>query len=177
MKFDINNPAFLQAGGNQYSERKIMMIFSSEENTFRITTEDNSDVIVECYQDGELITKSVTPTFSGNSFSSDIATPIVFKGKIQSIASVLQDSFAMLESLGIYRMDTLESVALGEETPLLNEVTIQGSYPYEVQTGLGSAMSLYTGGDGVLICKGSEASNLETLIEDAIDSGWTVEYQ
>lgn len=177
MKFDINNPAFLQSGGNQYFERRIMMIFSSEENTFRITTEDNSDVIVESYQDGELITQSVTPKSGGNSFSSDIATPIIFKGKIQNIATVSQDSFAMLEILEIYRMDTLESVNLGEETSLLNEITIQGSYPYEVQTGLGSAMTSYTGGDGVLICKGSEASNLETLIEDAIDSGWTVEYQ
>lgn len=177
MKFDINNPAFLQSGGNQHFERKIVMLFLSEENRFMITTEDNSDVIVEYYRDGELKTQSVTPIIGGNLFFSDIDTPIIFKGRIQSISSVSQDSFAMLKSLRIYRMYTLESVDLGEVTTLLDEIIIQGSYPYEVQTGIGSAMSADLGESGVLICKGQEASNLETLIEDAIDRGWTVEYQ
>lgn len=177
MKFDINNPAFLQSGGNQHFDRKIVMLFSSEENKFRITTEDNSDVIVEYYRDGEPQTNSVTPVFGGNTFFSDIATPIIFKGKIKSINAVSQNSFEMLESLGIYRMGTLSEVNLGEETKLLNEITIQGSYPYDVQMGIGGAMSADPEIDGVLICKGSEASNLETLIEKAIDCGWTVEYQ
>lgn len=175
MKFDINNPAFLQAAGSVSIESSIVASFTDAGGTFQMNRGTGGTVFVTRTLDGELTTYSDDIDITGNLVvSADPQTDVTVRGDITSLTDEKDDGiYSTLEYLDISKCRTLESLNLGSDLQVLGIIKARATSVY-VADGIAAAI-ITSQVDGVVYLKqGDEYNNV--VLTAAQNSGWEVRY-
>lgn len=175
MKFDINNPAFLQSACSSPSLPTIVARSSAESAEFEINMGESTTILVTRTQNGVLSTFSEETSNSGYiRVLCDPNTDIIISGDLISLSDTNDNDFyESLVYLDISKCKTLTEFSLGSGTTQL--MTIRANVTNDdIALGLESALdnSLNT---GVLYLKSGSSFN-QQVSDVAEGKGWSVEY-
>lgn len=176
MKFDINNPAFLQAAGSISTESSIVARFTTSEANFQINRGTGGTVFITRTLGGELTTYSDDiDTATGDLLvSADPQTDVTVRGDIISLTDLKEDGiYINLKYLDISKCRNLASLVLGDDLQSLGEIKARAT-SMDVAIGISQAIAA-SQVDGVVYLKqGDEYNNM--VLTAVQDYGWEVRY-
>lgn len=175
MKFDINNPAFLQSAGSVSAASSIVVRYAEPEFTIEINRGTGGTVVVTKTVDGATNTQSIEIDSSGEVFiAADQGTNVTITGDITSLTDATVEGYYIgLEYLDISKCRSMTLLSLGDDLRELGEIKMRAT-SLDVATGIASAIR-DSGADGVVYLKqGDEYNN--TVLTAAQNSGWEVRY-
>ena len=175
MKFDINNPAFLQAAGSVSTESSIVARFIISEGDFQINKGIGGTVFVTRTLDGELSTYfDDIDTTGALAVSADVQTDITVRGDIISLTDEKEDGiYANLKYLDISKCRNLASLVLGNDLQGLGEIKARAT-SMNVAIGISQAIAASQVGGVVYLKQGDEYNDM--VLTAAQDQDWEVRY-
>lgn len=180
MKFDINNPAFLQAAGSVSTESSIVARFASIEAGFQINRGTGGTVFITRTLDGELTTYSedIDAVSGSVGVNADPQTDITVRGDIISLTDKKDDGiYSNLQYLDISKCRGLEELELGGDLQSLAEIKARAT-SMSVADGIAAAITEATidpSIDSVVYLKQGDEFN-SIVLTAAQNSGWEVRY-
>lgn len=175
MKFDINNPAFLQAVGSVSAASSIVVRFASPEFRLEINRGTGGTVFVTRTLNGETSTYPSEIDSSGNiSITADSQTNVTIIGDITSLTDATVDGYYIeLEYLDISKCRSLASISLGDDLRELGEIKTRAT-SMDVAYGIATIIR-DSPADGVVYLKQGDEYN-DSVLTAARNSGWEVRY-
>lgn len=180
MKFDINNPAFLQAAGSISTESSIVARFTTSEAIFQINRGTGGTVFITRTLGGELTTYSDDiDTATGELLvSADPQTDVTIRGDIISLTDLKEDGiYINLKYLDISKCRNLASLVLGNDLESLGEIKARAT-SMSVADGIAAAITKATTDpsiDSVVYLKQGDEFN-SIVLTAAQNMGWEVRY-
>ena len=175
MKFDINNPAFLQAAGSVSTESSIVARFATSEANFQINRGTGGIMFITRTLRGELTTSSEDiDTLTGELFvSADPQTDVTVRGDIISLTDLKDDGiYINLKYLDISKCRSLEDLELGILESLA-EIKARAT-SIRLADGIAGAITNSVVDGVVYLKQGDEYNNV--VLTAAQNSGWEVRY-
>lgn len=176
MKFNINNPAFLQDAGSVSTESSIVARFTTNEASFQINRGTGGTVFVTRTLGGELTTYSDDiDTASGELIvSADAGTDVTVRGDIISLTDEKGDGiYTDLKYLDISKCRSLEVLNLGDYLPTLGEIKTRAT-SMDVAGGIATAIASSQVEGIVYLKQGDEFNSI--VLTAAENAGWEVRY-
>lgn len=175
MKFDINNPAFLQAAGSVSTESSIVARFADRRATFYINRGTGGTVSITRTLDGVLSTYSEDIDTTGAlSLTADPRTDITVRGDITSLTDEKDEgTYVTLGDIDISKCRNLELLFLGSNLQALSVIKARATY-VDVADGIAAAIIDSEVAGVVYLKQGDEFNNV--VLTAAQDSGWEVRY-
>ena len=180
MKFDINNPAFLQAAGSVSTESSIVARFANSNADLEINKGTGGTVFITRTLDGELTTYSedIDAVSGVVHVTADPQTDITVRGDIISLTDKKDNgNYSGLQYLDISKCRSLEELELGGNLPSLAEIKAR-AIPMSVADGIAAAITKATTDpsiDNVVYLKQGDEFN-SVVLTAAQNSGWEVRY-
>lgn len=175
MKFDINNPAFLQAAGSVSAASSIVVRSSQPEFRIEINRNTGGTVVVTRTVEGESHTNSVEIDSSGELYIiADQGTNVTITGDITSLTDEKEeDIYASLEYLDISKCKTLTEFSLGSYQNELS--TIRANITNDnIASGLVQAVTNSQTPETLYLKSGSLFNQQVSEVAEA--NGWNVVY-
>lgn len=176
MKFDINNPVFLQAAGSVSTESSIVARFTTNEVIFQINRGTGGIVSITLTLDGELTTYSDDiDTDTGELLLiADAGTNITIRGDITSLTDAKDDGiYTALEYLDISKCRSLESLSLSGGMDALAEIKVRAT-SVNLAEGIANAIDNSQDVGVVYLKQGDEFNSI--VLTSAQNAGWEVRY-